>query len=336
MARALRIIVEGGIYHVVARGNERRAIFRSERDREEFESLLGELEDRFGVEVGAYVLMDNHYHVLVRLQRPQLSQAFQWLNVTYGMRYNKRYRRSGHLFQGRFGSHLIEPESVWELARYLHLNPVRVAALKLSKKDRQELEAGIRKATREEIGQWLNVLNNYRWSSYRGSVKSETGPVWLRDGWWLEGGKRKYQQYVEEGIRYGIEETPWEKVRGQAVLGSEHFFEKMKDALKGDPREQKGLKAWKKKELIPLDHIRKGVSRTSGKAYPEWIRQYGSKERAFYFLAARQWGGARLIELAQEAGIDYAGVSHASNRLKRAMESDKELKKKWDQILSSF
>jgi REP element-mobilizing transposase RayT len=122
MARPLRIERAGGWYHVTGRGNERRAIYRENRDREHFCELLGEMVERFGVRVHAYVLMDNHYHLILELREPNLSRAIQWLNVSYSVRFNRRHGRSGHLFQGRFKSVAVDPEG-WglEVSRYVHL-----------------------------------------------------------------------------------------------------------------------------------------------------------------------------------------------------------------------
>ena len=138
MARPLRIEQVGGWYHITGRGNERRSIYRSERDREHFREQMAEMTRRFAVLMHAYVLMDNHYHLLVELREPNLSRAVQWLNVSYSIWFNLRHRRSGHLFQGRFKSVIVNPEE-WglELSRYVHLNPVRVAKLGLGKSDRQ-------------------------------------------------------------------------------------------------------------------------------------------------------------------------------------------------------
>ena len=97
-----------GWYHVTARGNERRAIFRDDRDRTRFVELLGELTERFGVRVHAYVLMDNHYHLLVSTPQGNLSAAMQWLGVSYSVWFNRRHGRAGHLFQGRFKAVVLE------------------------------------------------------------------------------------------------------------------------------------------------------------------------------------------------------------------------------------
>ena len=133
MARPLRIELSGGLYHLTSRGNERRAIFRDTRDREHFLELLAELPERFGTILYGYVLMDNHYHLVLETPEANLSRVGQWLNLSYGVWFNHRHDRSGHLFQGRFSSKLIGDDAgLMEVVRYVHLNPVRVGRLGLS------------------------------------------------------------------------------------------------------------------------------------------------------------------------------------------------------------
>ena len=104
MARPLRIEVPGGRYHVTARGNERQRIFRDDADHFHFLELLSQCGERFGAKVHAYVLMDNHYHLLVETPEANLSRAMHWLNAGYCVWFNARHRRHGPLLQGRFGA----------------------------------------------------------------------------------------------------------------------------------------------------------------------------------------------------------------------------------------
>ena len=123
MARPLRVDVKDGWYHVTARGIERKAIFEDNRDHEHFLELLEEMSKRYGVEVHVYCLLGNHYHLLIQTPRANASPAVQWLNVSYSVWFNKKRRRSGHVFQGRFGSILIDGEGAWALdaSVYIHL-----------------------------------------------------------------------------------------------------------------------------------------------------------------------------------------------------------------------
>jgi REP element-mobilizing transposase RayT len=99
---------------VTARGNERRAIYRNDHDRPHFLELLGSMAERYGVQVHAYVLMDNHFHLLLQTPEANLSRAMQWLNVSRGVWFNRRPSRVGHLFQGRFKALIIEQDADWQ------------------------------------------------------------------------------------------------------------------------------------------------------------------------------------------------------------------------------
>ena len=126
MARPLRLEYPGAVWHITARGNERKNIFRSDADRRLLLELLGDAVRRYGWIVHTYVLMSNHYHFLIETPRPTLSRGMQWLNGKYAQRFNKRHDRVGHLFQGRFKGFLIEnSEYLNEVLRYVVLNPVR-------------------------------------------------------------------------------------------------------------------------------------------------------------------------------------------------------------------
>lgn len=121
MARAWRIEYEGALYHVLSRGNERRDIFLDDDDRAMFLTGLAEAGERFAVDVLAYVLMGNHYHLLLRTRRANLSKAMQWLGLSYTTRFNFKQSRSGHLFQGQFKSMLVENNAcLLQLSYYIH------------------------------------------------------------------------------------------------------------------------------------------------------------------------------------------------------------------------
>jgi putative transposase len=154
MARPLRIDIAGALHHVTSRGNERRPIFRSNQDREAFLQFLAETVKRFGWSVTAWVLMTNHFHLVIQTPEANLSRGMQWLNGTYADWFNRRRQRSGHLFQGRFKSFLIEQQTYSaEVLRYVVLNPVRANMV-----------------ARPE---------QYRWSSYRATAGLEAAPPWL-------------------------------------------------------------------------------------------------------------------------------------------------------------
>ncbi len=126
MARPLRITYPGAFYHITSRGNERKNIFKSQRDREQFLRYLESATERYGAKIHVYCLMSNHYHLLLETPLANLSQIMRHINGAYTTYFNIKRERAGHLFQGRYKAILVEmDEYAQELSRYIHLNPVR-------------------------------------------------------------------------------------------------------------------------------------------------------------------------------------------------------------------
>ena len=126
MARPLRIEYPGAVYHVTGRGNERKAIFREDQDRKAFLDTLHAVTLRYHWLCHAYCLMNNHYHLVIETPDGNLSLGMRQLNGVYTQGFNRRHKRAGHLFQGRFKAVVVQKEShLLETCRYVVLNPVR-------------------------------------------------------------------------------------------------------------------------------------------------------------------------------------------------------------------
>lgn len=167
MARALRINLRGGWYHVTTRGTERRAIFGEEAEYLHCLDLIGEMAARFRVRIHAYVLLANHAHLVMETPDGNWSAAMQWLSTSYAMWFNRRTGRVGPLFQGRYKAILFEGRTeAWPVTRYVHLNPVRVKGLELGKGQRQAEAKGLCEVAPEILQRRRQVLKDYRWSSY--------------------------------------------------------------------------------------------------------------------------------------------------------------------------
>src|ERR1700704_5239090 len=126
MPRSIRIEYAGANYHVMARGNRRKEIFRDDDDRRFFLKALGEACGMTGWRVHAWVLMRNHYHLLVETPEPNLVAGMQWFQGTYTQRYNSRHEQHGHLFQGRYKALVVDATQgnyLAVLSTYIHLNP---------------------------------------------------------------------------------------------------------------------------------------------------------------------------------------------------------------------
>jgi REP element-mobilizing transposase RayT len=136
MARGIRVEYPGAFYHVMARGNRRERIFRDDADRRFFCQTLGEACERTGWNVHAWVLMSNHYHLMLETPEPTLVAGMKWMQNTYTRRYNSRHKLWGRLFGDRYKAVLSEGDSRYyycSLMDYIHLNPVRVGLVRIGK-----------------------------------------------------------------------------------------------------------------------------------------------------------------------------------------------------------
>jgi len=165
---------------VVNRGNRRDRIFLTDDDRRGFLGRLAEMPVRFRVEVHAFLLMDNHYHLWVRPWQGNLSRAIQWVQLSYSLRFNCAHRTSGHVFLARFKAVLIQDQGrVAEVTRYLHLNPIRIAGLGLSNLDQRRAKAAdLRDPGAELIARRVRTLESYPWSSWAFYGGRDPAPGW--------------------------------------------------------------------------------------------------------------------------------------------------------------
>ena len=335
MARPLRAELAGHWYHVTSRGTERRRIFGDERDRRHWLELLEEAVGIYRLVLHGYVMMDNHYHGLIETREPNLGKAMHWLQTSYSVWYNRKHRRVGPLFQGRYKAVVVGPEE-WGLAlsRYVHLNPVRVRRLGLSKAERQAGRGGAaEEPVRARVEQRVKELRQYRWSSYRAYVGLEKPPKWLEvrsvlelGGWRgsLARKQKAYAQYVEESIREGLEEKPWEQLKGQVVLGDQELLQVVRQAMQVDPREQPAARGLE--ERPGVGEVIAAMEKIKGEKWEDFRDRHGDWGRDVVLYLARRACGLGLRELGEAAGqMDYAAVSAAIKRLERAREKDRPL-----------
>jgi putative transposase len=221
MPRAPRIEFAGAIYHVMNRGDRMEKIFLDDQDREIFLKTLGETCESCGWDVHSYVLMGNHYHLLIETHRPTLVKGMQYLNSTYTRRYNVRHKTYGHVFQGRYKALLVDPEEeryFLTVSDYIHLNPVRSGLVKE-----------------------VNEIWQYKWSSalwFGGRLKKHS--EWLRWekvygqlglGKWRSTTRRKFRSYLQRRILEEEDEGRLKKIRRGWCIGEKTFVEEMKERL---------------------------------------------------------------------------------------------------------
>ena len=309
MARPLRIEYPGAFYHVTSRGNERKAIFKNQRDREKFLSYLESAVVRYGAVIHAYCLMSNHYHLLLETPAGNLSRIMRHVNGAYTTYFNVKRGRAGHLFQGRYKAILVEAdEYATELSRYLHLNPVR---------------AGM-----------ISRPEEHQWSSYRYYIGQGEAPEWLKTDFLLDyfgGGsvqaKTGYRKFVEALLENEYD-SPLKGVVASTVLGSPAFVAEVTERNLGEHWDDRNLPA--AKELMPRPTLDEIIAKVEVEAANEKLLRHIS------IYCCQKYSGAKLKEIGERFGISDAAVSQASRRLALRAGKDQQLKQAIDRVSGYF
>lgn len=209
MSRPLRILADGALYHVVARGNAKMAIYHDDVDRRRYLAILETVIERYRVECHAYCLMSNHYHLVLRTLEANLSSAIHYLNGVYAQWWNTRHERVGHVFQGRFKAQLIQRDGYFlEACRYVVLNPSRANL--------------------------VTQVEDWTWSSYRATAGLAPRPKWLTTALILgrrpsAAERRAYRVFVAAGIS---ENEVTRGLRSDVpIVGSEAFAAAHREAI---------------------------------------------------------------------------------------------------------
>lgn len=309
MSRPLRLDHAGALWHVTSRGNERREVYLDDADRSEFLHLLGRSVELFGWKLHAWVLMGNHYHLLVGTPEATLSRGMRQLNGDYAQHFNRRHGRDGHVFQGRFKAILVQRDAhLLEVSRYIVRNPVR-AGMVASPVD-------------------------WPWSSFRVTAGLESAPGWLDTSFLLEqfGSRRaaaatKYREFVldKDAASY----DPWGQVLGQIYLGSASFAEAARAGAKAPedgrevPRTQREPVTPSVEAVIGLFEQAFGLTLAELRQRPRLL----SLERAILAGTLRKHARATLPAIGEALGVEVSRASILARR--NALEgASKDVRKK--------
>jgi putative transposase len=268
MPRRARIEYEGAFYHLLCRGDRREAIFLDDEDRQVFLATLGEVCDRTGFVVHSYVLMDNHYHLLLETTAGNLVAGMKWLQGTYTARFNARHRLRGHVFAGRYKAVLVEREEPAYgrvVSDYIHLNPVRAHIVNAGNPQ----------------------LRTYKWSSFPIFCGEGRQPKWLRAAdvfswhgfdWRRAADRRAYGKYLQRRVAESWTEQTGRKAREAGellkqlrsgwILGGEAFRDRMLDRAAVVVRE-------KKRESFTGEELRAYDESTAKKLLKSGLRALG-------------------------------------------------------------
>jgi putative transposase len=286
MSRPLRLEFEGAFWHITSRGNERKDIFREDRDQLLFLSLLATAVKRFRWRLHEYCLMTNHYHLVLETPFRTLAKGMHWLNSEYVRIFNKRYKRVGHLLQGRYKSILVDEQNYLnEVRRYTVLNPVR---------------AGMVAGPAE-----------YRWSSYRAHAGLDPIPEWLYSEWLfdLHPDEAKCHEMYREYVlaKLATNESIWEKLVGQIYLGSAEWVEKMRKVIAEKPRCDDHPRAQLLIPRLKMATVVKAVAKICGIEEKDLRHRHGGAPRMLAAWIGWNEGLLRLREIAAALRLRSSG-----------------------------
>ena len=311
MARPLRIDYPGAIYHITCRGNERRAIFGDDADRLAFQKRLGTCVSTYQLHVHGYVLMDNHFHLLVESPLGNVSPAMRQFNVAYTGYYNRRHQRSGHLYQGRFKAIVVEADAyLLELSRYIHLNPIRIGRTRSMAAEEQ-----------------LRSLREYRWSSLPGYLRRRDREAWVTydrvlayTGGETPSGRAAYARFVEEGVRNDVT-RPWDKVVGGVLLGGETFVASMQRRVRlTKDRERPAIRAVVQ-VVLPKVINERVEALLRGEGLRNTVLGRGLLTECLY-----RYGQMTQAAIGKQVGgVGYSRVSQLRRAFREAAETDRQV-----------
>jgi putative transposase len=312
MARPIRIEYEGAFYHVTARGNERRKIFFSRKDYEKFKEYLADAREKYRFKLHAYVLMTNHYHLLIETPEKNLSRLMHFINSSYTTYTNIKRKRSGHLFQGRYKSIVIDRDSyLLELSRYLHLNPVRVNI--------------------------VGKPEDYPYSSYVSYI-SDHGEALISRSTILEmfsekesEARKRYKSFVENA-RGEEEESPMTKIYGGMILGGEGFIREILQKIEEGQLEKEAVSHRKAlRKPVGSEAVLSVLCKHYGISKEEIKNTERSKARKMCMYLMKKQTVTTTREICELLGnMSYAAAAKMYQRFIKELAEDKGLRKKME------
>ena len=331
MARPLRIEYPNACYHIINRGNRRQFIFTEDEHYQLFIDRLGQFAEEYQVVIYCYCCMPNHFHIYGRTKEANLSRFMQAFLTSYTMSMNRKLKTSGHLFQGRFKSHLVEDELYRsKLSRYIHLNPIRIKELS----DRPFAERKKR-------------LHDFKWSSFHTYLGIRRRPKWLNTSHVLRGWgtnmkeqMKNYRRYVEEGLLKNIP-SPFDDITEQSLMGSDSFIDRIKrqfllsrDVRPRNKNEQPGLVHLQ--SSFSFDEIVATVASVCQVKSADIIKRRSvereSRRILLYSLSKYCRSHMSLTDIAENCSISLSGLTRARDRIKRVSKTDKALLRILDSI----
>ncbi len=320
MTRPLRIQFPNAVYHVMSRGNEKSDIFTDDEDRNCFLKILAQSTRTYNIKLYCFVLMKNHFHLLVETPLGNLSEFMRHFNITYTSHYNRRHNRVGHLYQGRYKSILVEKDSYLTMvSRYIHLNPVRTTEIKTLRPDQQ-----------------LQHLWSYSWSSLPGYLNPavqldflDYQTVLTEYGGCNQSGRNLYKQQLAEDLNTDF--SIKDKIIGQSILGSKKFISRIKDNHLKKTKERENPGVGEIHKYLSQDIVLSLLADEFG-VKPEKIFATTGQVKQITMTVLYKYAGLNNREVGELFGVDYSTVSQNRKRLRERVKKDKKTETLLDRI----
>ena len=318
MARPLRFEYKGALYHVHARGNERKKIFFTDTDYQKFKDYIAGAIEKYHCLVHCYVLMDNHYHLIIETPEANIGKVMHYISGSYTTYINIKRGRNGHLFQGRYKSILVDKDPyLMELSRYIHLNPVRA--------------------------KMVGKPEEYAYSSYNSYITGKPEKIVTTDlilgmlSRQRKEAQKEYRDYVERGIGEELK-NPLDDAYGGIILGGERFIKGVLRTIKEGYTERAEVSHRKAlRNGMGMEEIIGGVCRyfkISREAVVK--RQRGDIKNIAIYLVKRHTGATNNEIGALFGGVSYSAVSKTYQRMLERLQTDRNLRKIIDKAESSM
>ena len=316
MARPLRIQYENAYYHVTCRGNAREDIVRDDANRKALLDLLARSSEIYQVDVLAFVLMTNHFHLVIKTPLANLQEFMRHFNISYTSYFNRTHQRVGHLYQGRYKSFLIDADIyLMEVTRYVHLNPVRIK--KNETLSLQELRKQLRAYPWNSYPDYIRKTIHYPWLSREELLSSVGGDNSI--------GRKTYGQFVESGLTEDIS-TPLSKGKGHGIIGDASFIEKISTRYIPSMMKREVPALRKIDRHIKPKRILDAVTSETGTEKREFLaRGYQGIARGMAMELLYRHGGLTQREIGELMGIDYSAVSVGRKRFRMSAEQDEHI-----------
>ncbi len=292
--------------------------------------MLSRSVDVFDTRLLAYALMPNHFHLLVSTPKGNLSEFMRHFNISYTGSFNRKYNRTGHLYQGRYKAFLIDEKNyLLEVSRYIHLNPLRMQSTKPLEEIRRDLPSD----DSTSFPGYLDEKKRKTFVHYK-TILEYFGPE-VREA------VNEYKKFMIEGMGENIP-SPLEKGKGTGIIGKADFVQGIKDVLgkdrhgKPSHRELPALRDLDK-SITPDELIDRYAQLVKMSREELTTRGKQSTKRAILMEMLYRFCNITQPEIGRLlGGIDYSAVSQARKRLHKKIQDDPECENKWSQIQSEL